>query len=40
MSSRIRVGAANESLLGLIRSGVEPFDLIFIDAINPLMSNI
>jgi caffeoyl-CoA O-methyltransferase len=28
----IRVGAANESLLGLIRSGVEPFDLIFIDA--------
>ncbi len=28
----VRLGAANESLRELIRSGAEPFDLIFIDA--------
>lgn len=31
----IRVGPANDSLRNLVRDGVEPFDLIFIDADKP-----
>src|SRR5690606_36934760 len=27
-----RVGAASESLAGLVAEGVEPFDLVFVDA--------
>lgn len=29
---QVRVGAASESLAGLVAEGVEPFDLVFVDA--------